>query len=409
MDKDARKEKIDTLNQQWMQSIDIQSHFVSAYMTNPVAEYLKHQQSLLAGEYGEIFLTNRYGAMIATTGKLTTLAHSHKYWWKAAFDDDKGRIFLDDRGFDTSVKGYVLGVVIPIMDQNKIIGILKCNINIGGVLSDLIHNFNSRHFGKLKIVRTGGLIVIEQGATPLSTEVSRNLIELLQQKSIDATIITKNNENHLTAVAPIPVTMGSSLFGFGGSKESIDHIKGNAGEGWHAVIFLNKESALGRAHQILIFIVIIGIISTFLTTVVAFFLGKKKVKSITELAITAQSIGEGSLNSRTEVLSNDEIGLLAKSINTMAQNIQETITSRDALLLELKGAIRLREKAEEEIKTLSGLIPICMHCKEIRDDKGSWNQLEQYISEHSEATFSHGCCPNCLTKYYPEIAELNKK
>jgi len=63
----------------------------------------------------------------------------------------------------------------------------------------------------------------------------------------------------------------------------------------------------------------------------------------------------------------------------MAQNIQETITSRDALLLELKGAIRLREKAEEEIKTLSGLIPICMHCKEIRNDKGLGLNLKSLL------------------------------
>ena len=55
-----------------------------------------------------------------------------------------------------------------------------------------------------------------------------------------------------------------------------------------------------------------------------------------------------------------------------------------------------------QVKLLSGLLPICAHCKKIRDDQGYWKQVEGYISSHSEATFSHGICPECLHKLYPE-------
>jgi len=61
------------------------------------------------------------------------------------------------------------------------------------------------------------------------------------------------------------------------------------------------------------------------------------------------------------------------------------------------------EEANSKITQLSGIIPICMHCKGIRDDKGYWNRLEKFISEHSEAKFSHGLCPDCKKKYYPEV------
>ena len=61
--------------------------------------------------------------------------------------------------------------------------------------------------------------------------------------------------------------------------------------------------------------------------------------------------------------------------------------------------------ALSEIRTLEGVIPICMHCKEIRDEKGAWNQLEKYIGEHSEVQFSHGICDKCLAKHYPEAAD----
>jgi len=61
------------------------------------------------------------------------------------------------------------------------------------------------------------------------------------------------------------------------------------------------------------------------------------------------------------------------------------------------------EKAEEEIKALSGLLPICACCKKIRDDRGYWNQIESYIRERSEADFSHGICPECEKLLYPEL------
>ena len=54
--------------------------------------------------------------------------------------------------------------------------------------------------------------------------------------------------------------------------------------------------------------------------------------------------------------------------------------------------------AKDEIRTLAGLIPICATCKKIRDDKGSWNQLEAYLSEHADMKFTHGMCPECMQK-----------
>ena len=61
------------------------------------------------------------------------------------------------------------------------------------------------------------------------------------------------------------------------------------------------------------------------------------------------------------------------------------------------------KKALADVKTLSGLLPICSHCKKIRDDKGYWTQIESYIHENSEATFSHGICQDCAKKLYPDL------
>jgi len=72
--------------------------------------------------------------------------------------------------------------------------------------------------------------------------------------------------------------------------------------------------------------------------------------------------------------------------------------------------IKLRELREalDHIRTLQRILPICSFCKKIRDDKGYWNQVESYVSRHSEVQFSHSVCPECMRKHYPEFCQDEK-
>lgn len=76
----------------------------------------------------------------------------------------------------------------------------------------------------------------------------------------------------------------------------------------------------------------------------------------------------------------------------------EAERARERLIEELRGALA-------RVKTLTGLIPICSHCKRIRNDKGYWQQVEQYVAEHTDADFTHGLCNDCLHRLYPEVAK----
>jgi PAS domain S-box-containing protein len=68
-------------------------------------------------------------------------------------------------------------------------------------------------------------------------------------------------------------------------------------------------------------------------------------------------------------------------------------------ITERRQAEMAREEALLRVRTLEGIIPICMYCKKIRDNQNSWSELDRYISEHSEAKFSHGICPNCIAEH----------
>jgi PAS domain S-box-containing protein len=84
--------------------------------------------------------------------------------------------------------------------------------------------------------------------------------------------------------------------------------------------------------------------------------------------------------------------------------VARDITERKRLEQEREDLVRALTEALGNVKTLRGLLPICASCKKIRDDKGYWNQIEVYVRDHSQADFSHGICPDCLVKLYPEFA-----
>jgi len=138
----------------------------------------------------------------------------------------------------------------------------------------------------------------------------------------------------------------------------------------------------------------------------------------------------GKLKATNEQL-RQEIELRKKTdleIIAYRDHLEEMVRERTEQLLhlnqQLQAEILEHERAEEEkekliieltdalanIKQLKGLIPICASCKKIRDDQGFWNDVEAYIGQHSEAEFSHGICPDCTKKLYPDIyANLVKK
>jgi CheY-like chemotaxis protein len=125
----------------------------------------------------------------------------------------------------------------------------------------------------------------------------------------------------------------------------------------------------------------------------------------------------GDAETRRERRKADEA--LKKAYEGLEVKVKERTAALSAANETLQAEISQRKKAEEEreklirelqqaltaVKTLSGLLPICASCKKIRDDKGYWNQIEVYIRAHSQAEFSHGLCPDCAKRLYPEYFE----
>ena len=122
----------------------------------------------------------------------------------------------------------------------------------------------------------------------------------------------------------------------------------------------------------------------------------ERFADIPVIFLTALDTQEGQLQG----LELGAIDYLTKPINFSLLNLR---VRNHIALKEQRDLLACQKAALGRVKQLEGIIPICMYCKKIRDDQQSWHQLETYISNHSEALFSHGICPHCLATHYPDL------
>ncbi len=123
------------------------------------------------------------------------------------------------------------------------------------------------------------------------------------------------------------------------------------------------------------------------------------------LVIKGKTIGIMGLANKNGNFTDDDAGVAGGfgELAAIALQNSRNLDKRDTAEKKNLELIAELQEALADIKQLSGLLPICGHCKKIRDDNGYWNQLESYISKHSEVQFSHGICQDCAKTHYPDL------
>jgi DNA-binding response OmpR family regulator len=131
------------------------------------------------------------------------------------------------------------------------------------------------------------------------------------------------------------------------------------------------------------------------------------LEDVPVIMVTAKS----DLSNLREAFAAGAMDFISKPVNSVellarvssALLLKQEMDRRKNRELELRRSNEELQKALKEVKVLRGLIPICASCKKIRNDGGFWQQIEEYLGEHSEAEFSHGLCQPCIKKLYPGV------
>ena len=350
-----REGSIKGQNKKWKSIKDPADKFILKFTNNDVSRFLKNQQATLKDEYGEIFLTNKFGALVASTSKLSTFAHGHKYWWLGSYNNGKGAVFFDDRGYDDSVGGYVLGLVVPVRKGTEIIGILKCNLNIFGSVSKLLLHDQDKLLGNFKLIRSGGRIVFEEGFEPLSRRVNNSVFNTLKDKNSEPFLLYDFGKKYLVGFSEIKLTKGEKGYGFGGTFESIDHKKGNTGESWYVLVYQQMSLILMPINESIKSILLTGATIIFVLALVSYLFGRSMAKPLAILDKATEKIGRGNFEFKIDIGQNGEFRNLANSFNNMVSKVQQrdnALQNQADELMEKNLELDIRNKQIEKANSL---------------------------------------------------------
>lgn len=396
-----RNQEISHLNQLWRSA---EPSLIRERLSNDTALYLKSLVLDFPQYYGEIFLTNRYGAMIASSAKLTTLAHAHKYWWQAAYNQGKGAIFIDDRGFDESVGDYVVGIVVPIWEGSEFVGILKANVKITGSLNAIVNGHNATADSEAYLAREKGLIIAKDNTVPLSESLSLPL-----QSQVDAmtsklqSLMTFADASNFTGVARISLSLQNVAYPviIGGKNitQDKDAKLGNEGEGWVAIVNLPNDIALTGYYQslrygsilLILFVAASGLLATFAARTIAknekdkrlkLFQANEKLKVSNRQLVEANELAESVSIAKSTFIANMSheirtpmngvLGLIGVLLNTKLDSNQ-----RDLL-----------QKVANSGKTLLGVINDILDYSKIESNKLELERASVNVRALAEESFT---------------------
>ncbi|MDD2897697.1 MAG: cache domain-containing protein [Desulfuromonadaceae bacterium] len=282
----------------------------------------------------------------------------------------------------------------PVSDKNDVLlGYLVGSIN-------LTSDYFIEEIMGFKIGKKGYLYLISKDRTlilhPDKNRIMKRDIPLGKNRLLDAALLGFEGSGETIN------SRGVKQLASFKSLKTVDWILGCVfplDEAYEPIYRLRSYLLSASAFIMLLSMVLIWVLTTRITF---------NLKNLTAQVAMIRENHSDSYNNKISVQSTDEVGLLATTFNDLltklADKEHDLVSQRDILELQ---TIELKD-ALEKVKVLAGIIPICAWCKKIRNDSGYWEQLEQYICDHSDADFTHGVCPECFEKQKKEIEEIDR-
>jgi PAS domain-containing protein len=402
------------LDREWTNTPEKEiAHFMKDLLENNLSEELRgkisfYEQKHGYSVFGEVFVTNRYGANVALTGRTTDYRQDDEEWWQGA---QKNGIHVDDVNYDESAGVYSIDIGLRIDDEEgNSIGVMKIVLNVQEVIkimgemhASVLHSGHKfmRHF---LISKKGKLLYSSQKDDQFLEDVSH----LIPSKHISAR--AENGKS----------TAGNFFIQEGDDELLVSHAHSEGyglfkGLSWILVLQHDTEEIFIPITQLRKRVVATSFSLTLFGLLIAYIVSLSITRNINKLQKAATRIGKGHLNTEIDVKSHDEIGMLARTFKKMTDDLKTTIISRDRLAEEINE----RRKAENQFEqsrqdwkdtfdTITDMVTI--HDRDyniIRANKAAKEVLRLPESELSKVlkcyTYYHGkdCppegCPSCVS------------
>ena len=282
--------------------------------------------------FGEVFLTNKYGANVAQTGKTSDYRQDDEVWWQEARENN---LYIRDVQYDESAGIYSTDIAIRVDDEDgNFIGVIKVVLNIKEAINIITsiepsEQYPSRYFRLLN----------KDGTLIYSTKIERDF-EIFKDVS-EEQFFKKIEKGNGFFIGHEPEE-GKTLFAYAYSKGYRDF----KGLDWILIVEHGAEEIFALVDKLKNILLFISLIVMLFAVLISLLIAGSILKPIRKLMAATVKIGKGQLNIKVEVKSKDEIGILAASFNRMIDELKESTTSIENLNRE----IELRKKTEGALK-----------------------------------------------------------
>ncbi|MFN8413843.1 MAG: cache domain-containing protein [Anaerolineales bacterium] len=331
------------LDQQWAKAGD-NSPLIKQVVNNELSVELKEFQNRLP-QYAEVFVTDRSGSVIASTHRTSDYYQADEEWWKTAWNNGTGAIYISQPVYDESVKIYAIDIALPIPSHNgkDIVGILRATVDINELTSLLTAS---------QLGQTGQAVLALPNNRYLSNQTGVNFstFSLVTSKgisSINGPYGQVDYEGIPSVVSSVPVTSITD-------KEAIDQLR------WSVVVHQDLPEAnkpITNTTQGLLLTAIGVLIATGL---LAIFVGGQFARPIENLTAVAEQAANGNLSIKAAEQTQDEIGVLANTFNRMTSQLRETLLGLEERVSDrthdLELASEVGQAITEKVSNISALL-----------------------------------------------------
>jgi GAF domain-containing protein/HAMP domain-containing protein len=315
-----------TLDGEWLAAgaaNDDNAPLIRSKLDNPIADYLREYRAIYP-ENVEVFVTDRYGALLAATNRTSDYYQADEAWWQAAFDNGQGAIYYALPEYDESSGTYSIDIALPVYerDGNSVVGIMRTTLDLAAVV-DLLANTQIGQTGRAEMLLPNNQFVEAAGTQDASPDLLADLS--LQPGSVSE--VTWGGVPSFAAVALVHSSdpeLGST----------IDQLT------WRIVTHQSRTEILAPAEaQAGIVLFVIAVVAV---VVVGASLGLSHllVRPIAHLTTAANRVREGDLTAQAPVETQDEIGTLAMTFNSMTAQLRDIVGTLEDRIGARTGQLR---------------------------------------------------------------------
>lgn len=326
--------QISQVDREWA-TLDDTHPVIESRVINAVADNLRQYRAKFVNNV-EVFITDRYGALVSATNRINDYDQSDEEWWQKTWNNGQGAVYIGQPEYDDSAQAYGITVGIPIYARSgDLIGVLHSTYLLTRIL-DVITGFQAGQTGRADLYLPGDKVLPHDELNIVQVSPD-SVAELKTLENLPYGQITLEGSLVLATLVPLA------------SITSADYV---ANLGWTLVIHQDVAEAFAPLTGAAQASILVGVVVMIAAMALAFVVAQIVAVPIRRLSATARQIAAGDLSARADIASRDEIGQMAQTINQMAEQLQDLIGSLEARIASRTRDLETAAQVSAQISTI---------------------------------------------------------